>query len=328
MNTMVLIIILIIAFVLLLLVACAEVILYLTSNGHANLDFAMKNYKKTENEKKRDELIAQDTQWLQTQNTKEYFIKSRDGFKLRALYVPAKETDDSEQLKNSSCNDAAKSARRIVLCSHGVQSNGVREFATAARYFCENGISSLLIDQRACGKSEGKYVTYGEKESGDCREWIDFIIREFGDDCRICVYGLSMGSSTAVLLGNYELPSNVDCVVADSGYASAKQQILYTFKDVGVPAGICYFLYKAACICHNIYNPDKVDITSAASKFKIPVLLIHSKDDKVVPVENVYRLYDAWGCEDKKMLLTEGLDHVQSFALSMEIREAVVDRMR
>lgn len=291
-------------------VAAAETILYLTSNGKADLKFIIKKTADTDNEKEKSRLRKADKEWFSQHEYEDFSITSKDGHTLKAVYLPA--PGDSN---------------KIALCVHGVQTTGLHEFATTARYFYEHGINSFIIDQRACGKSGGKYVTYGEKESSDCKLWLDFIVDRFGKDTRIFVYGVSMGSSTVLLLNNYDLPANVEYLVADCGYADVKDQIKNTFKFAHLPGGICYAAYKAACLCHNVYNPDKVDILGAVRKCRLPLLVIHGKCDKVVSYENAYAIYDACGSEDKKLLILENTEHAQNFALSEKVREAVVKRI-
>ena len=312
MNKSVLMTIIVLLIIFAVITIAAEVILFLTSNGHANLDFAIKNSKKSEHEKLRDELRRRDWEWLQKQKTEEYFINSNDGLRLRALYLLAPEGEGSN---------------RLAFCIHGIQSNGTREFVTAARYFYEHGIGSFIIDQRACGKSEGRYVTYGCREAGDCLLWLDFIKAEFGADMRVFVYGMSMGGTITVLLGGSRLPENVEYLVADCGYASVRKQMYFTFASLKLPHKLFYALYKCACLVHGIYNPDMVYIMQAAKACKLPVLFIHGNSDKVVPVENVHELYEACGSEDKRLLVNDGIGHVQSFAASEQVREAIIAGM-
>lgn len=294
--------------ILVALIVAAELLLYYTSNGKADLTFAIKKSSNNDSGDRMADLRHRDKEWLKQQNTEEFFIESAEGFKLRALFLPA--PGDS---------------KRLALCIHGVQSYGEREFAVPARYFYEHGISSLIIDQRAYGKSEGKYVTYGLKESDDAKRWLDFIVEKFGPDMKVFVCGSSMGSSTTLLLGNYDLPSNVEYLVADSGYASAKDQITYTMKTLHFPSKLCYFLYKAACKVHGIYDPDKVNVLDAALKVKVPIVFLQGDSDKVVPSENIHIFADA--CKDMpiKVVITEGLGHVQSLVLSKEAQEAAVN---
>lgn len=292
------------------IVAATETILYLTSNGKADLSFIIKKSADTDNEREKNRQRKADMEWFSKQNFENFAIKSKDGHTLKAVYLPA-----------------PGNSNKTAFCIHGIQSTGLREFATAARYFYDNGINSFIIDQRACGKSGGKYVTYGAKESEDCKLWLDFFTKHFGPDMRVFVYGVSMGSSTTLLLNNYELPSNIEYMVADCGYASVKDQIKNTFKSVHLPSGICYFLYKTACKCHRIYNPDKVDILGAVRKCRLPILFVHGAIDDVVPIENAYLLYENCNSTDKKLLVPDNVGHSQSFALSMNVREAIIKKI-
>lgn len=292
------------------LIAAAETILYLTSNGKADLSFIIKKASDTDNEREKERLRKADMEWFSKQAFESFSIKSKDGHSLKAVYLPA-----------------PGNSNKTAFCIHGIQSTGIREFATAAKYFYENGINSFIIDQRACGKSGGKYVTYGAKESEDCKLWLDFFTKHFGPDMRVFVYGVSMGSSTALLLNNYELPANIEYIVADCGYASVKKQIKNTFKSIHLPSGLCYFAYKTACKCHNVYNPDKVDILGAVRKCRLPIIFVHGAKDNVVPIENAYTLYEACNVSDKKLLVPDNVEHAQSFALSMNVREAIIKKI-
>lgn len=286
--------------------AGSEAVLYLVSNAHADLSFLIKKTKETEEGKKKEEIRHRNMEWLSQQDTEEFHIESQDGLKLRALYLEA------------------PGSNRIAFCIHGIQTTGEREFATLAKYFYENGISSFIIDQRAHGKSEGKYLTYGDKEAEDCKKWLDFIAGHFGPSTRIFVYGLSMGSSTTLLLNRYELPENVEYLVADCGYSSIKAQLKNTFSSIHLPAGLCYFLYKCSCRLHHVYNPDKVDIMKCVRNSRLPIIFIHGAADDVVPVENAYNMYEECGSE-KKLVITEGLKHTESFVFSEEARQTSIN---
>ncbi len=290
--------------------AISEFMLYFASNTHADLTFVIKKSANADKEKQKDAIRYPNIDWFKTMNAEEFYIKSSDNLALHAYYLPAEGHSD-----------------KTAFCIHGIQSNGVREFATSAKYFYENGINTFIIDQRGCGKSEGKYTTYGYKEAEDCKRWLDFISRKFGRDMKVFVYGTSMGGTTTLLLNNHELPGNVKYLVADCGYASAKEQIKFTFKSVHLPAGICYFAYKTACLCHNVYNPDRVDALSAVSKCRMPIIFIHGDCDDVVPTENVYKLYEAAGSKDKTLIVTDNVGHAQSFALSPKTREAIIAKI-
>lgn len=280
--------------------AVSELLLYYTSYAKADLKFAIKDSSKSENEQKKENIINRDKEWLKSVETEDCFIRSSEGYKLYATLVKA------------------PNAKRIALCIHGIQTYGIREYVSAARFFYDNGISSLIIDQRGYGQSEGTYVTYGDKESCDAKLWIDYLIMQFGEDIKIFVCGSSMGSATALLLNNFNLPTNVEYIVADCGYASVKEQLKHTMNSLKLPSDLAYSLYREACKRHHIYNPDKVDIIGAVKKSQIPILFIHGSNDIIVPTSNAYTLSVADEGKPCQLLITQGLEHAQSMILSEE----------
>ena len=60
----------------------------------------------------------------------------------------------------------------------------------------------LLVDQRACGKSEGKYITFGAKEKYDILLWIKFINERYYGKKTIYIHGTSMGAATTLMVSS------------------------------------------------------------------------------------------------------------------------------
>jgi pimeloyl-ACP methyl ester carboxylesterase len=118
----------------------------------------------------------------------------------------------------------------IELMMHGYRGRAERDLSGGVQRCFKLGRNALIIDQRACGKSEGNVITFGVNEYRDCLSWIDFIIRHFGEDTKIILCGISMGASTVLIASQQKLPKNVVGVLADCGYTSAKDIIKKTFK--------------------------------------------------------------------------------------------------
>jgi pimeloyl-ACP methyl ester carboxylesterase len=125
-------------------------LLFLISNGKADLSFLFKGKTPTDGEISEKQKKEADLEWLRNKNPQSYYMTNSGGLKLHVLYLPATETTD-----------------RYILCIHGFHSRGEWEFASVSRFYHEHGFNVLMTDQRACGKSEGKYMTYGAKESLD-----------------------------------------------------------------------------------------------------------------------------------------------------------------
>ena len=92
--------------------------------------------------------------WCAEQPMQDRYIKSHDGLRLHAKYLPA------------------KAAKRTVLLAHGYKGSGFGDFANMAKFLHENQCNLLFIDQRCCGESEGNYISFGAMEKWDVQRWV------------------------------------------------------------------------------------------------------------------------------------------------------------
>ena len=81
----------------------------------------------------------------------------------------------------------------------------------------------LLIEQRGCGISGGKYITFGMTERYDVLTWIDWLNRETDGNLPIFLDGISLGGATVLMALELNLPDNVAGVIDDCGYTSEKR---------------------------------------------------------------------------------------------------------
>ena len=113
-----------------------------------------------------DRMLARDFEWV--------YITSDDGLRLAARY-----------------HHVADGASLQIHC-HGYRGTAIRDFSGGNKLSHEIGHNALVIDQRACGRSEGHTITFGIKERLDCLEWIKFVINKFGNNVEIILTGISM----------------------------------------------------------------------------------------------------------------------------------------
>ena len=290
-----------------LMAVCGEVIFFLMSHRKGNVDFLWSGEESEKNRKVRLKREA-DLEWLNSQPKDDYYITSDDGLKLHASLLKALTPTD-----------------RYVLCIHGYRCTGLKEFDSISRFYHEQGLNVFMIDHRASGSSEGKYITYGAKESLDCLKWLSFMRDTFGSDIKISLHGCSMGSATVMMLLGMDLPSNVKFAVSDCGYSSLKGQLTHNFTQYKMPVKLCYGLYKFFAKLHAGFNADDVCPVISLEKCKIPAIFIHGMEDGFVPFDMVYANYDACACPDKKLITVDEAEHVQSFQYSSEYKEAIRD---
>lgn len=237
---------------------------------------------------------------------------SIDGKKLKGRFYPGQE-----------------GVQDVFLAVHGCRNHGTREYSFLSSYYRKAGVPFLLIDLRACGDSEGDYMTYGWKESEDLLLWISWLIGKCGESCRIFLHGISMGAGTVLMTGDKELPEQVAGVVADCGYTSACDEFAYQIKK-------CFHMPMVAPILFltNLISKKKAgfDIRKAApieavKTCKVPHLFIHGDKDDYVPYYMMDELYEA--CNARKWKVTvPGAVHARSYYVNPELYEESLEKFR
>ena len=173
----------------------------------------------------------------------------------------------------------------VAIMFHGYRSTALRDACGGAPYCLSRGISVLLVDQRAHGKSEGKTITFGIKERRDCKSWVEYIIKRQGSDVAIMLMGVSMGAATVLMAPDLDLPANVRAIAADCPYSSPEDIICTVASSMGIPAApVKPILTLAARLFAGIYLNESGAVKAAITN-KIPVILIHGDDDRFVPCE-------------------------------------------
>lgn len=179
----------------------------------------------------------------------------------------------------------------------------------------DGGFNVLLVDQRAHGESEGKYLTFGVNERFDCLSWASYAAERFGNDVKIYLYGISMGASTVLMASALPLPKSVSGIVADCGYTSPKDIIFSVLRDHHVPAAPVYAVARLGAKLFCGFDLDSASAPDALSRSHIPVLFIHGDDDRFVPCRMSRENFEASAAEHKKLLIVHNAGHGLSYML-------------
>lgn len=240
------------------------------------------------------ECIADADRWLHDNNAQDVYVTSDDGLKLHGFWVPAAEP------------------RGTVLLAHGYRSTMLLDFGAAFEIYHDLGLNILVPDQRSHGKSQGRFITFGVKESNDMQRWLDFHNHHFGKQ-PIILSGMSMGASTVMYLADEALPDNVKGIIADCGFTSPKDILASVFRNVThlppMPS-----LWAADLFARLIagFSLTQKDTRKTLARNQLPILMIHGTDDTFVPCWMTKAGFAA--CTGpKELLLVEKADHGVSF---------------
>jgi len=234
-------------------------------------------------EKNRPEMIAL-IKGMAALPFEQVYITSFDGLKLAARYYHIRDNAP------------------LQIQFHGYRGTALRDFCGGHKLAREVGHNTLVIDQRAHGKSEGKTITFGIKERFDCLNWVEYAINRFGKDTPIILSGISMGAATVLMASEPELPSNVIGIIADSPYSSPKAIISKVCGDWGIPPVLATPFIRLGALLFGRFNLSETSAVNAVKHKKVPVLLIHGENDRFVPCYMSQEIFAA--CSGKKRLET------------------------
>ena len=185
------------------------------------------------------------------------------------------------------------SSHKWALLIHSYRSSHIFMNPYAVEYRAR-GYNTVQPDNRAHGRSGGKWIGMGYLDQFDILCWIRYILKK-DPDAEIVLHGVSMGASALMMLsGQKGLPESIKVIIADSGYTSASDYLSWKLKQRFhlPPFPVIPITNISFKIAAGYYMKDASAI-EAIKKNNIPILIIHGEDDQTVPVEDAYRLFDA-----------------------------------
>ncbi|MBE6730815.1 MAG: alpha/beta hydrolase [Ruminococcaceae bacterium] len=257
-----------------------------------------------------EELRATGEKWLESMNPEIVYIKSFDGLKLGAEFVPAK----------------VEGSKKTFIGVHGYTANGHSDFGVVGQLFYEMGYNLLLVSQRAHRYSEGEYVTFGVYERFDCLNWIKYVNERIGEDGTIFLHGLSMGGATVTMtIGFPDLPKSVKGCISDCALTSGGDMFRMVAKNVlkntpakFVPLSVISFFCNLYCKIKLGCGMDDYSTVEAVKNTKVPLLVIHGDKDDCVPLWMGQKNYDECVSE-KEILILKGSGHAVNYQFAPEI---------
>jgi len=205
-------------------------------------------------------------------------FESSDGVRLTGWYIPAPR------------------ARFTVLFCHGNGGNMMHSLDTLS-LFHGFGVNCFIFDYRGYGASEGRPSERGTYR--DVKAAYNWLVRHKQIPSeRIIVFGRSLGGSIATHLA---ARTPVAALVVESAFTS--------YPDIGAR------LYPYLPV--RLFSWFGYNTLARIRRVRCPVMVIHSRDDRMIPFEFGRRLFEAAG-EPKRFVEISG-SHNDGFLLSGDI---------
>ncbi|HEV2094093.1 MAG TPA: alpha/beta hydrolase [Rubrobacter sp.] len=222
-------------------------------------------------------------------------LASTDGVRLKAWWVPAGDS------------------RRAAVLVHGWGGDKSDEHVlkTLPVYHRE-GYNALVIDLRAHGESGGGRRTLGYRETRDVLGALLWLEKRGYRPEDTVLHGWSMGGTTVVRAAP---GTGVAAVVEEAGYADLPRLLGIAIpKIANLPRPFVPGVLLAGRLWPD-FDPWSVEPAREASELwreGVPLFVIHSTQDDVIPVEHA-KMFAAAHPKARVWILRD-LDHVEAFA--------------
>jgi fermentation-respiration switch protein FrsA (DUF1100 family) len=202
-------------------------------------------------------------------------LLTEDGVRLDAWFVPAREP------------------RGIVLFFHGNAGN-ISHRLDSLKIFNNLKLSTLIFDYRGYGRSQGKVSEQGTYRDAEAA-WRYLTEQRGIPSAQIILFGRSLGAAVAAHLAHQQRPAGL---IIESGFVSVPELAAQLYPWLPV-RWLARFKYPTS---------KYLNMVSA------PVLIVHSRDDEIIPFDQGRSLFE--GAREPKQFLELKGGHNDGFLVS------------
>ncbi|WP_078433340.1 alpha/beta hydrolase [Metabacillus halosaccharovorans] len=233
-----------------------------------------------------------DDRLFREKKKEELFIPSYYGYKLHGMLFPV------------------ENSRKVMIIAHGIKWSLFGSFKYV-EMFQRRGFNVLLCDHRFHGLSGGTYTSFGYYEKDDLKAWIDYFCAEMGEEVFIGLLGESLGAASALEASKRD--HRVKFCIADCAFSDFSSllriRLKLDFKLRFYPIiDLVSFIIK---LRHGWSFPE-VSPIKGLEKTKTPILFIHGKEDRFIPLQMTLDMFKRKK-ENKKLYLVPRAGHAEAF---------------
>jgi len=203
--------------------------------------------------------------------------------------------------------------RGTILFLHGNAENISTHFATIA-WLTQYGYDCYIFDYRGYGMSEGIPEINGIIR--DVNAMISYVESHTANQDQFIVMGQSLGGAFAInALAHSKSKQRISAVITIGAFSDYRQ----ITRDVLSGSWLTWILqWPVSLMINNSYSPLK----SVSSVSPVPLLIMHSRNDRTIGYDHALSLYDS-AKQPKRLIEIKG-DHNQSFEFEAN-RKALLD---
>ena len=214
-----------------------------------------------------------------------------------------------------------KPSERVVLCCAPYYHDKSTLLAVA-RALWDSGHSVLLFDFRTFAPEKTGHETIGYLELRDARAALAWLRENKPPGAKIGLMGCSMGGAMALTLAE-EADDDIVGVATDCAFCSLKDVVrhyvrLHVSHAALEPAADLFVetVARVNALWYG-YELDAVGPEKNLHNLRVPLLVIHSANDSVVPVSQAYKIFEGAAAprEHRRLIVVPDAEHIGSFFL-------------
>lgn len=249
------------------------------------------------------------------------FIRWQKETKLHGIWLPGRNAEGKQFERTIIHNHGYNSCGGVILARRpwGQRSIVLEPAANGFHPVCawplvreglRRGFNFLFVDLRGHGKSEGPWDPTGRLAMTDLIAWGKWL-RQSQGQLWAGVWGHSFGAAVGLAVANRPGSGGFDAMVLESAPVSSR----------GIYEGVFYPpVYRAVQPVMQRLGNEDILTQLETSRPRVPLLLIHDEQDRVVPrwqAERVYELIrDEEQPERSDYWLVPAADHLQALELA------------
>lgn len=221
-------------------------------------------------------------------------LTTPDGIKISSWYIPV------------------KNPKAVLILVHGygeINADKTRMLAHAD-YLKKAGYSTLLIDLRSFGESEGSKMTLGVKEWRDIEAAYDYLksLPE-NKNKKIGFFGTSMGGVASIITKG--ITGKGDFIIALTPYGSFKSLFSFQLKQKGYYTPLFLPFLRLAGLLEFGLNYEKYAPINLIKRINVPIFIAGARYDQMVPLNDAKILFD--NANNPKEFWQSPTDHYEIF---------------
>lgn len=197
-------------------------------------------------------------------------------------------------------------AKATVLLLHGIQSSKER-YNSLMPFLASQDYSSVAVDLRAHGESDGQFCTFGVQEKQDISALIDLLEQEnfqqpYG------IWGHSLGG--AVALQTLAIDSRLKFGVVESTFSNFKTIVddyFQFYTKTSFPKLTNYLAKRAGQLSN--FNYLDVSPLTACKQITQPMLIVHGTNDQKISIKYGKANFEALASSNKQFLPIQNGSH-------------------